>query len=457
MTEDSLHPATEIEATWASSQSETESGYGTTPVICHTTEQAKKALIFSRKSVPQQFLNRLTDIRALFTESLLDRVSAKQRPTSAASMELKYAEHDDTLYLVIQCDKRDKKRMREFFDQSHVKEIIGDDIGIHIATGLREFATQELKVYGLMSQILSPGVMISIEGTRGSSRATLGGIITVVKDGLSVLYGLTAGHALTRLVRNSNRPSPSRGTDIGADSDTSYESDESFDFSADGQSNPFTGVHNDGESRTPLASLSQIGSITAHSFQSTSSSTNYDWALIKLDTDVLFSNRIPISCPSGSHEQPNPTIMLLKSLVSTPLQSPVSVIIRTSRGNQRGMLTSSTSSLLIAPGREFVETHDVVLDDGFSLKPGDLGSWVICETTGEVYGHVVSMDMFGEAYVLPLDHILRDIQVHLQADHVGLPQDFDNSTIQTQQDPRPFESIDVSESLTLIDHDSRYP
>ncbi|KAI0418852.1 hypothetical protein F5X98DRAFT_94785 [Xylaria grammica] len=411
-TEDSKDLATGADAACASSQNGTDSGYGTTAFdrdASEATERAKTALTFSRKPVPQQFLNRLLDIRALFAESLLDiTVSAKQRPTKGASMKLKYADHDDSIYLVIQCDKRDKKRMGKFFAQSHVKETIGDDITVHITTGLRQLAVQELKVYGESLGIAFPGAMIRIEGNHGSSMATLGGAITVVKEGRIVLYGLTASHALARLIDHSNQP----WRDIENESDTTYDSDESCDSSEDGQSEVFPGA--------PSEPTFQIGSITEHSLQSTSP-TNHDWALVELHPGQTFFNLVAIPCPSKPDNLAYSSALTFTPLRSTPIQSLVNVIIPTSRGNQRGTLTSSTSSLLVAPGREFVETHDVVLDDGFSLQPGDSGSWVIREETGEVYGHVVSIDMFGEAYVMPFNHTLRDVQAHLHADYVGLP------------------------------------
>lgn len=43
------------------------------------------------------------------------------------------------------------------------------------------------------------------------------------------------------------------------------------------------------------------------------------------------------------------------------------------------------------------------------------------EATGEVYGHVVSVDTLGEAYVMPIQSTLLDIRTHLRAHEVCLP------------------------------------
>lgn len=41
--------------------------------------------------------------------------------------------------------------------------------------------------------------------------------------------------------------------------------------------------------------------------------------------------------------------------------------------------------------------------------PSGSGAWVVGSFTGEVYGHVVSVDGFGEAYVIPIQWPLDEI------------------------------------------------
>jgi hypothetical protein len=55
------------------------------------------------------------------------------------------------------------------------------------------------------------------------------------------------------------------------------------------------------------------------------------------------------------------------------------------------------------------------------MRPGDSGSWVVEEATGQVLGHVVSVDMFNEAYVMPIRATLQNIAEHLHAERVTLP------------------------------------
>ncbi|KAK4170695.1 hypothetical protein QBC36DRAFT_150987, partial [Triangularia setosa] len=79
------------------------------------------------------------------------------------------------------------------------------------------------------------------------------------------------------------------------------------------------------------------------------------------------------------------------------------------------------SSIMMFPGRTFLQTLDLVLRSDSELRPGDSGSWVVSETTHEVYGHVISMDAHGEAHVVPLESTLSDIRAQLDVDEVALP------------------------------------
>lgn len=55
------------------------------------------------------------------------------------------------------------------------------------------------------------------------------------------------------------------------------------------------------------------------------------------------------------------------------------------------------------------------------MNSGDCGSWVVDSHTYEVYGHVVALDAFGEAYVIPIKETLRCIEKQLSAQRVCLP------------------------------------
>jgi hypothetical protein len=57
---------------------------------------------------------------------------------------------------------------------------------------------------------------------------------------------------------------------------------------------------------------------------------------------------------------------------------------------------------------------------------GDSGAWVVDYLTGELYGHLVASDVFGVAYVIPINDIFQDIQRRLSLEGVKLPAGHDS-------------------------------
>ncbi|KAK5989223.1 hypothetical protein PT974_10725 [Cladobotryum mycophilum] len=77
--------------------------------------------------------------------------------------------------------------------------------------------------------------------------------------------------------------------------------------------------------------------------------------------------------------------------------------------------------MLLGPGQAFVDSF-LLTPDGDTITDGDSGSWVVDPETGNVYGHVVATDPFGDAYVIPFDNLLDDIRRCLNATSVKLPE-----------------------------------
>lgn len=77
-----------------------------------------------------------------------------------------------------------------------------------------------------------------------------------------------------------------------------------------------------------------------------------------------------------------------------------------------------------------------------ALNAGDCGSWVVDESTCEVYGHVVASDAMGDTYVVPLNATLRDMENKLGA-AVSLPTEADIHKWLAQQTKAVAEQITV--------------
>lgn len=95
------------------------------------------------------------------------------------------------------------------------------------------------------------------------------------------------------------------------------------------------------------------------------------------------------------------------------------------------------------------------MDFALELIPGDSGAWVVDGITGEVYGHVVSIDTFGEAYVLPIQCTLDEIRSHIKAKSVWLPSriEFDKESNQLGSNDMGFKK-DNSDSKSIGVHTS---
>ena len=76
------------------------------------------------------------------------------------------------------------------------------------------------------------------------------------------------------------------------------------------------------------------------------------------------------------------------------------------------------------------------------LNAGDCGSWVVDESTCEVYGHVVASDAMGDTYVVPLNATLRDMEEKLGA-AVSLPTETDIHMWLAQQTKAAAEQIRI--------------
>jgi len=98
-------------------------------------------------------------------------------------------------------------------------------------------------------------------------------------------------------------------------------------------------------------------------------------------------------------------------------------------GHKKGWVTETMSTLFLAAGAQGVRAYNLRLSDGTgmhqdspemswlkkltvspsALREGDSGSWVVDVRLNRVFGHVVAVDDFREAYIIPLEDTFRDI------------------------------------------------
>ncbi|KAF7505302.1 hypothetical protein GJ744_001089 [Endocarpon pusillum] len=146
--------------------------------------------------------------------------------------------------------------------------------------------------------------------------------------------------------------------------------------------------------------------------------TRHDWALVTINKNAnLRPNRL------------RPTT--LGKLREADLLAPSSEKMELSRSRhvalntygercQTGTLGYLPCSVWLNRSAGFVKAFPLKMNEGAHIKRGDSGGWVVEYYTLEVYGHLVSSDVLGDGYVIPLLDTLEDIRERTHAQDVGL-------------------------------------
>ncbi|KAM7220163.1 hypothetical protein V8F06_004491 [Rhypophila decipiens] len=431
-------------------------------------DQTIKLKVFSTIEVPKRLDSRFFDLKVLYSQQLLQAILKDRKNRGDISMKLKYMGVDEKgakPYIVIHCDKRVAKRVRKFFNQEHVLEDLGSDFQVHIVEGslVSLAGLGDIVVWGRKPDytLCGTGLVLTSDGQPGNPTvATLGGIIQVELDGALKYYGVTAGHAIARAYgseyyRAINQASSSSvygrfisgvqgffnnwtscahgaqyaidkhseqedDSDSDDEEDETPEEDESTNCSHHMPALASAGWQADGKVRPP-----RIGIVNGNMLPP--EQVNYDWGLIMLHEGPGAQGKLKgnyVQCMSpGSVLLSQP--LFSQRAISIKRRQSIPVVAITSRGLQAGTLAVNGSSMASAIGDAFVSVFDFIPNPNSELIPGDSGSWVVSEGTGEVYGHVVSVDSFGEAYIMPIQGTLDEIKSHLHADSVIIPSEAD--------------------------------
>ncbi|RYO90998.1 hypothetical protein DL766_000466 [Monosporascus sp. MC13-8B] len=432
-----------------------DSGYGSLASTPNTTKGRIDHTEFSKvrlrapglkyfdKPISAELRNRFFDLKMLYSEDLWKEVSKKKSNPGDIAMKLKYLGDDEAtsrLYIVVHCEKRVSKSVKKFFAQAHVLEELRDDFRVYVInTGvLRLFSSSAVEVYrGSWPRSTLCGMPIEVRSNKASAMATLGGLVMVWGATGTSMYGITAGHALIAIQENPSDGRSSTMEDESDDDDGDEDSGEEESVSDFiNLPAPEQMAHDRDDGPFTHQALRNFGTIQHDSVQSNSSikGQNRDWALVSTTAEEWLPNSVgrgprASSLRLASADQQamlggstgDFTLDCFCVSERAPLVSSEQVVVISYRGLQRGTLTANKSSILLRPGTSFVEALDFVPDAKSKLQPGDSGAWVVDELTGEVYGHVVSADAFGEAYVMPIQDTLRDVQRHLRALYVSLP------------------------------------
>ncbi|KAF4451230.1 hypothetical protein F53441_5773 [Fusarium austroafricanum] len=370
------------------------------------------------RPIPDRLKDRFFDIKVLYTQPLLDYIVKRKRDPGNISMKLKYLGPKSQnspieLYIVIQCEKKIAKRVRKFFMQKHVEEEISPDFRVLILEETLLRLTSDDITEVLTDSIHGEtwcGMPIKLSRGSVSARATFGGVI-VVEASEKRLCGLTAAHSLRKLhsLPFSEQAVTQTKELLSAPRHVRQLSPASQHFR---------------HSRYDQGTLA-IGTIIYDTFHKPTAH-NYDWAVIELSQHNVLPNTVAVDLQTESLYFGQEAAMA----ESEDLWNSKDVLVLKQGVPQKGKLSFNSSSVMISPGSSLVEAHDLVMNTGSQLSPGDSGSWVVDAKTSDLFGHVVSVDAFGESQVMPVDSTLESIRMHLNATRVFLPDSYEIQRLQ---------------------------
>ncbi|KAF2104514.1 hypothetical protein NA57DRAFT_51335 [Rhizodiscina lignyota] len=305
---------------------------------------------------------------------------------------------------------------------------------------LRVLSGVELNANNIASMC---GTIIKIVAGESERIATLGGLVKVLDDSGWTLYGMTAGHVVDQLLDNDIESSEvdlsdmtsycgvdSLGTSEGnltdndeSDISSSDEDEEKVDLVSLISSGSGLNSCTDVSINMPetWAALGCTKALNWHK-ESAFSGKYFDWSLVDI------GNSVPIKPNLLRDLERTGTKMVelqMGSHLNGSLKKRDVIVMRGLQGLKRGSLSSTPARVLLAPGDEFVEVCLLSLSGNSNVIEGDSGSWVVDSTSGEVYGHVVASDLFGDAYIVPLDATFRDMAARLDVVSVVLPTSVD--------------------------------
>ncbi|KAG5755336.1 hypothetical protein H9Q70_002012 [Fusarium xylarioides] len=399
---------------------------------------------------------RFFDIKVLYNEPLLDYILKRKKDPGDISMKLKclgLRSLSAQPHIVVQCERKIAKRVRKFFAQGHVQEELLPDFRVFVLEKALLRLTDDETIEVLADSVPERtwcGTPIRLRRGNVSVVATFGGII-VVEATHKRLVGLTAAHSLKKLHGPLSDQLLTHDREVPFSSCTSDASESESDSDCESTITTESSVQrpehlNDkGLETTASQNTLEIGTILCNTFDAPMAQ-NYDWAIVDLNLQATLPNRVALDGQSDSSDfEDESDLETIMFPVGNPCVSVSRKVVVLKQGAKSiGEMSLDTSSVLISPGSSFVEVYDLVMEHGSSLSPGDSGSWVVDAKTSVLYGHVVSIDAFGEAQVMPIRSTLDSIKVQMNATRVFLPNSDEIQLLQEESRSRTPDKLDVS-------------
>jgi hypothetical protein len=339
------------------------------------------------------------DFRELFGKALCDYLAKTCGKYTSVSMKLKVIGEDaETAYpsIVILCHPSVSKKVKQFFDQSHVKAQFQARNKAFQHELKLVICSQEPTLKAADSELLymengkSPeerGMLVKAHVGDRPNFAALGGLIKLeIEDQGVGLRALTVGH-LFRLPEQSLEPKLltyepefidiSYGDDEEVsdlaeeeddddeeeyDSEDDDDSSEALDMSVlhlrDSKPLEFSQSSLFSEPRTLSEDWTELGRLKETSILSTEGA-NLDWAMVEIDEPWSFSQRY---LQAFSQEDSTLPTFIANKAIETALGK--DVLVMSPYGFKKASLGNSFSYLMLEAGKDFTRTYDLRFQDG---------------------------------------------------------------------------------------------
>lgn len=366
-----------------------ESSEAPTPIRSYSPELSIRSRTYTRKTVKikvfdkdisESVQSRFKDLNEVFTQPLYSHLSKKRPLTSMISIKLKVLgtnENDAKPWIVVMCDKSISKRVKQFFDQSHVKSEYQPqdadqtlpffEIVICNRPPRLLAANPRLNVYGGFRR-RGLGKILRIGEPHEGRIATLGGVVlTESLDNEVHLFGMTTGHAVTKdfiddIGALTSKSSCDKDGEEEDDDDCSLyspEGCEEFELESacgdDGCVFSTNFVRDESSAAENGIFWQNIGSVFSTSDIFQIDGANLDWALIDM-SDTTYRQAM-IYGPAFGAKVLGHELAENESKKSVYFMGAVS-------GPGEGILSGTSSYLFLPPGTNFTRVYSLTLTSG---------------------------------------------------------------------------------------------
>lgn len=350
------------------------------------------------KDVPDATKKRFRDLTELFDQPLYDYLIKARLKPGAISIKLQVLGESEATakpWIVVLCNGTVSKKVKQFFNQRHVKSEYqpcsanSDFPFLRVVVCDRPprpmAATSVTDIYGDSRDTAVPvttlcGKVIKVIELDDPRFATLGGVVKITtweKD--NILFGMTAGHIVAQAQSEEDELTPnehgvegemeksyfSRNEEEDGFEEDGFELDLAFqDDELKSDKGPTTAFSQEQIQSSKQDLWQKIGHVLLTSSETKMDKQNLDWALIALDDPTVYRPNLLVGPDVGQKDCVCGELRELSSKTEGTKPDQSVILVSGTGGLKRGKLSTSPSLLMLAPGKGFIRALNLALVDG---------------------------------------------------------------------------------------------